>query len=170
MHSKECGDRETGPYRLRAPSQEYEQQYGVRSVQEHIRCVMEPRLIAGNLPVNGVANPGKRVPVGCMIRRESPSQHFGVDAMLNVWVFRNVIVVVVSAEFKTYAWPIQYDSKQQQRENAAPHMETIRVTLYHGGGLIPSYSTFMGLPYQAHRGRLAVLALRVRVWQPTAPF
>jgi hypothetical protein len=98
MEGKERGHERAPPERARGPAQQQEEEHAIQRVE----CQAAPVVCSGihpeELDVEHVREPGRRVPVAGLQRREGPPRAFQGQPGLHARVLAHVQVVVVAHE------------------------------------------------------------------------
>ena len=80
------------------PQQQHEKQNRIRRVKQDVLAMRHAWVAAGHLAVRHVRQPGERMPVARVPRRERPFDAGPRQAVLNHGIFGDVIAVVIERE------------------------------------------------------------------------
>ena len=123
MQREQRRHHEAAPEGTRHPPQQQEQQQRIGDMKPHTYQVLCPRLVAEELKVQHVGDPGQRMPVTGVAALECPGNVLPLQAALNVRVRSNVIRVVVvdvamTSDRQEYR---QRRHRKQEAENFRAH-------------------------------------------------
>ena len=94
MQGEECCHERTPAQCLRHPVKQPEQQQGIENMEEQIGDVLRSSVHSVKLHVEHVRQPGYRMPVGCIRRRQSPPSALPCQAPGNMEVLRDILRIV----------------------------------------------------------------------------
>ena len=106
-----------GPERSRHPPQRQEQDDRGGGVQEHVGQVVATGLQSVEIAVQHVREPGQRVPVERLVRGDCPGDCLTGQAVLDVCVVEDVVIVVEVDD--VVADRLAKDDDHRQHEQAA---------------------------------------------------
>ena len=93
MERKQCGHHEAAPAVARRAVQNPEQQHRVYSVQQNVDVVVAGRIELKQVNVNGMGEPGDRMPVSQVVGCECPSDHLAGRRFKTGVVFHVLLIV-----------------------------------------------------------------------------
>ena len=115
------------PSKTRRPIQHPEQEQDIQHVQEQIYVVVTGGIQLKKLAIQGVREPGQRMPVGLIVSGERPLDRVPLQAGLHVHVFRDVDGVVVVDERMLVYRIVEREGRdrQQKAQDPGPRLDPI---------------------------------------------